>query len=133
MKAFFGVMLALGLLLLLIARSCDTPTTADNASPPIATVSPTPPPAPTFPTSGEGHANKEVGLKAYLDPQRTFTRPSGRARYVFAEDPSLYYDDLAGASINRDAKRRRIWWDMPEGKYIVYPLEADDIFFRWWQ
>src|SRR3989344_2882722 len=54
------------------------------------------PPVLEFPTSGEGHATKEVGLKAYLDPRRTFTRPSGPARYVFAKDTHLSFDDMEG-------------------------------------
>ncbi len=81
-----------------------------------------------FPLSGEGHATKDVGLKAYLDPTRTHTRPSKDARYVFVEDPDVVFDDLVGSNVNHQA-----WVDMPSGKYLVYPLSGDQIYFRWWQ
>ena len=85
-----------------------------------------------YPTSGEGHATKTMPIKAYLDPKRTFTRPSGPARYVFAEDSSLFFDDVTGHVVDR-TENRKIWQDMPEGKYLVEPLHRGDIFFRWYQ
>ena len=85
-----------------------------------------------FPISGEGHARRGVGLKAYLDPQRSFTRPSGPAKYVFAEDTSLFFDDTEGAKVDLTAHRKE-WQQMPAGKYVIYPLDRDDIFFKWWQ
>ena len=94
-----------------------------------ATVAPTPV---EFPTFGEGHATKTAPIKTWLDPKRTFTRPSGPARYVFAEDSSLFFDDVEGAKIDR-TENRKIWQDMPEGKYLVEPLDGGDIFFRWYQ
>lgn len=93
-----------------------------------------PPPAKItveFPFSGEGHATKEAGIKAYLDPRRTFTRPSGPARYVFANDPVLFFDDTEGHKVDR-TKNRKAWQEMPEGNYIVYPLDRNRIWFKWW-
>lgn len=84
-----------------------------------------------FPISGEGHATKEVGIKAYLDPLKTHTRPSGPAKYVFVEDESLFFNDTAGSRI--DKTTNNVWWEMPAGRYVIYPLGRDHIFFKWWQ
>lgn len=89
-------------------------------------------PPPEYPLAGEGHAKAGVGIKAYLDPKRTYTRPSGPAKYVFAEDTSLFFDDVEGHVVDRTPNRQK-WQEMPEGKYIVYPLVRDDIYFKWWQ
>lgn len=83
-----------------------------------------------FPISGEGHATKQVGLKAWLDPTRTYTRPSRAVRYVFVEDTEVFFDDI-GPGINSNNNKE--WLNMPAGKYIVYPLKGDRIYFRWWQ
>jgi len=82
-----------------------------------------------FPISGEGHATKEVGLKAWLDPEKTYTRPSRPARYVFVEDTDVFFDDKEGP-VNTNHKD---WKNMPSGKYLVYPLKGDRVYFRWWQ
>jgi formylglycine-generating enzyme required for sulfatase activity len=82
-----------------------------------------------FPTSGSGRATKEVGLKAYLDPRRTEGRLSGPAKYVFADNPALSFDDKPGPM---DAATAQRWWSMPAGNYIVYPRGVDEISFTWW-
>ncbi len=91
-------------------------------------------PAPTklvaeFPITGEGHATKEIGLKAWLDPEKTYLRPSRPARYVFVEDTDVFFDDKEGP-VNTNHKD---WKNMPSGKYLVYPLKGDKVYFRWWQ
>jgi len=117
----------------MILEDTGTPIPTTAAPRPMAT--PAPPAVPTvdmeYPTSGSGRATKEVGLKAYLDPLRVHTLPSGPARYVFAEDRSVFFDDMAGAKID-ETESRKIWWKMPAGKYIVYPLVVDEIIFKWW-
>ena len=82
-----------------------------------------------FPTSGEGWATKQVGVKAWLDPKHTFTRASGKyARYVLAENPNLFFDDTdVVATTNKN------WQQFPAGNYIVFPLGTDKIHFHWWQ
>jgi hypothetical protein len=85
-----------------------------------------------FPAKGEGHATKKVGLRAWLNPMKTHTRPSREVRYVFAEDTTIFFDDTAGADETKYHLIERKWWRMPAGKYIVYPLRSDDVFFRWW-
>ena len=90
---------------------------------------PAPTPVLEFPTSGDGWATKEVGLKAYLDPMRTYTRPRGPARYELAKDRSVYFDDDGpGIGANKE-----VWYEMPPGEYLVFPLKGDRIYFRWWQ
>jgi len=94
------------------------------------------PPAPMFvpeyPISGAGHATKEVGLKAYLDPMKTYVLPSRPARYVFIEDTSVFFDDTEGARVDT-TEHHQVWLDMPPGEYLVYPIGADKVYFRWWQ
>lgn len=93
--------------------------------------------APEYPTSGEGYATKEVGLEAWLDPMKTYLRPTSdenpdvprAARYVFAKNKKLFFDDT-GPSIGT---KKELWWKMPAGNYLVYPLKEDKIYFRWWQ
>lgn len=85
-----------------------------------------PPPPPEFPDRGESHATKTAPAKAYLDPIKTDVQPSRPARYIFLEDPEVFFDDT-GACVNNSA-----WRSMPRGKYLVVPLdETADIFFRW--
>lgn len=87
-------------------------------------------PVAEFPTSGSGVATKAIGLKAYLDPLKSSTRPSKSARYVFVDNPKLFFDDVGtNGKIGNNAK---IWWKMPPGRYVVYPIGAEDITFSWW-
>ena len=94
-------------------------------------------PAPTrlldFPKAGEGPAKRGVGLKAYINPQKTYTRPSGPAKYVLATNPDVFFNDTAGE--NLDHQNNKQWWSMPAGEYFVYPLKegVEEIYFRWWQ
>lgn len=97
---------------------------------------PTPIVASEFPTHGQGHATKEIGLKAWLDPKKTHVHPSRPARYTFVQDPTLSWDDRAGAKVESNSSQHvRVWLEeMPTGEYLVYSLnEGDRIFFRWWQ
>jgi len=105
-------------------------TTSSSAPAPRAVVPTAPPEDPEYPRSGEGYTTKEVGLKCWLDPRHTYTRPSGPARYVVANHPSMFFDDVEGTKVQVNTT----WQGMPAGKYIVYPISRDDeIFFRWWQ
>lgn len=115
-------------------RSCweEAKTKAEAEAKATATAPATPPVVVEYPISGEGHATQDTPMKAYLDPKRTFTRPSGPARYIFVEDKSLYWDDLAGHRASTPAQQKE-WEEMPAGRYDVYPLVAEDIFFRWYQ
>lgn len=102
-----------------------------------------PPPALTeviheYPTSGSGIATKAMPLKAWLDPPKMYVRPTKTvngitiprsARYVFASDPSIYFDDV-GPGLNNN---HTAWANMPAGFYLVYPLKDYAIDFRWWQ
>jgi hypothetical protein len=102
----------------------------------VAAHPPAPVVAPEYPTHGEGHATKEVGLKAWLDPKKTHVHPSRPARYTFVQDPTLSWDDCAGARVeSNSSKHVRVWLEeMPAGEYTVKPInEGDRIFFRWWQ
>lgn len=91
-----------------------------------------PPLPPEFPTSGEGHATKQVGLKVWLDPMKTYVRASKPARYVFVEDPDLFFDNTENARV-QNTEHYKKWLDMPPGKYLVYPIKEDRLYFRWWQ
>lgn len=95
------------------------------APPPAPAIPPAPP---EFPTRGEGVATKDHPVKAWLRPSKGETRPTGKARYVFVDDPTLWFNDLAGARLEVNEE----WRAMPEGKYLVYPFDRDQIFFRWW-
>lgn len=91
-----------------------------------------PAPVVEYPISGEGHATKEVGLKVWLDPMKTSTRTSRAARHVFVEDPAVFYehDEVTG---EQPPEKKKQWEMMPKGKYLVYPLTGDRIFFQWSQ
>ena len=88
----------------------------------------TPPITVEFPSSGEGYATKEIGLKAWLNPMRTYLRATEPTRYVFVENPEVTFDDLG--PIGQNSKE---WFNMPAGKYLVYPLKGDKTYFHWWQ
>jgi hypothetical protein len=108
-------------------------TSATDSSPAARQTTQAPVVIPEYPTSGEGHATKEAGIKAWLDPMKTYVRPSRPARYVFVEDTTLFFDDTSGAVVDTTAHHKE-WLQMPAGKYLVYPIKDDDnIFFRWWQ
>ncbi|OGI65382.1 hypothetical protein A3A95_00820 [Candidatus Nomurabacteria bacterium RIFCSPLOWO2_01_FULL_39_18] len=125
MRALFGVMVAVGLLLLLISRSCG------SSTPPASSRTVAPVPPPEYPRSGEGFLTKDVGIKAYIDPLRATTRTTGRIRYVFVKDPTVTFDDLPG-KVERDRKRDKAWRDMLAGEYMVYSLEDRRIWYKWW-
>lgn len=109
---------------------------AQKAAADVAAHPPAPVVAPEYPTHGEGHATKEVGLKAWLDPKKTHVHPSRPARYTFVQDPTLSWDDCAGARVESNSSNHvRVWLEeMPAGEYTIRPInEGDRIFFRWWQ
>ena len=103
--------------------------TAPRPASTAASVSPAPPPE--YPTKGEGHATMSAPLKAFITPGQTSVTPSRAAKYCFAEDLSVCYEDRSGHKMEKDPERIREWKEMPPGKYLVSPLEADDIFFQW--
>ena len=90
-----------------------------------------------YPISGDGVATKVVGLRCWLDPSKTYVRPvcsqttptPAPARYVFAENLTIFFDDT-GPGIDYNSKK---WQGMPAGRYFVYPLKDDMIYFRWSQ
>jgi hypothetical protein len=41
----------------------------------------------------------------------------------------VFFDDKEGP-VNTNHKD---WKNMPSGKYLVYPLKGDRVYFRWWQ
>jgi|GEM_PF-4230941 len=82
-----------------------------------------------FPVLGSGRATKEAPLQAYLDPRRTYTRPSGPARYVSLENPQIIFDE----DEKPDPIRDQLYWQLPAGNYLVYPRGVEEIEFHWWQ
>ncbi|OGI67856.1 hypothetical protein A2738_03175 [Candidatus Nomurabacteria bacterium RIFCSPHIGHO2_01_FULL_42_15] len=93
------------------------------------------PPAPIvveYPTSGAGIATK-AGLKAYLDPEKTSLRAKKQTRYVFVEDTSIYFDNNSGPDQKSRDEKQKEWENMPPGRYTVYPLGEEKVYFRWWQ
>ena len=87
---------------------------ARNHPPQQRVVVPAPPEDPEYARSGEGYATKAIGLKVWLDPRKSYTRPSGPARYVVENHPTMYFDDSApGVQSNQK------WWGMPAGRYIM--------------
>ncbi len=107
------------------------------AEQPTATHPPAPTVAPEYPISGNGVATKSVGLKCWLDPRKTNVQPSkshdttvpAPARYVFVDDPRIFFNDTGpGIGYNKE-----VWWKMPAGKYLVYPLTEEEIHFHWWR
>ena len=103
---------------------------ARNHPPQQRVLVPTAPEDPEYARSGEGYAKKAIGLKVWLDPRKSYTRPSGPARYVVENHPTMYCDESVAATAQIDEKK---WRGMPAGRYIVYPIGADEVFFRWWQ
>ncbi len=81
-----------------------------------------------FPRKGEGKAFAFNPVEAYLDPLKTFTRPSGPAMYVFYEDQSLVFLDTAKGIQTGNQQ----WYGFPAGKYLVYPYQRDSIYFKWY-
>ncbi|MFA6586159.1 MAG: hypothetical protein WCS86_03310 [Candidatus Paceibacterota bacterium] len=81
-----------------------------------------------FPTSGEGYVTAQNGLKMYLDPRLTHTRPSGRVKYTLSSDPSIWIiEDKDGIDVNK-------MMSMPPGNYIVTSSEGSkEVYFKWWQ
>jgi len=35
--------------------------------------------------------------------------------------------------LTKKKDKEKIWHNMPAGKYLIYPLEADKLYIRWWQ
>jgi len=81
---------------------------------------------PEFPQTGDGVATKAEPIKAWLDPNRTHTRPSGPARYVLVGHPSVFNEEIG-------TKNTAAWRVMPAGEYLVYPIGTDEVYFHWWQ
>jgi hypothetical protein len=138
-RILFAVLLGLGLILFLGMkkyRSYTAEVEAEKARAEAYAIVHPPVPfmKPEYPSSGEGHATKETPVKAWLDPMKTHYRPSRPARYVFVEDTELFWDDTEGAKVESNStEHHKVWLNMPAGKYLVYPLGVDRIYFRWWQ
>lgn len=87
-----------------------------------------PPEDPEYPRNGAGYAtNKVTAIKAWLDPRKTFVRPSQPARYEVEGHPTMYVDDFL------DRRNDKKWWTMPKGRYLIFPLGEEEIYVRWWQ
>ena len=90
-----------------------------------------------YPTSGTGMATQDMPIKAYLDPQKSYTRiPSGKddkAKYVLESDPSKFF--IANEKPGKNSKHINDWYSMPAGNYLIYPypFEKKSIIFKWWQ
>jgi hypothetical protein len=80
-----------------------------------------------YPRAGSGVATK-AGLKAWLDPKHSYTRPSGPAKYCRADDLSTCFEDKAGTTVEVNP----LWQAQHAGEYVVFPLGNADITFRWW-
>jgi hypothetical protein len=85
-----------------------------------------------FPVTGNGIAEKGFGLKCWLDPMKSYTRPSGPARYQSAENPAKFWDDTSGKEVeSQSSTHYQAWLRMPAGRYVVYPLGDEPIIFFW--
>lgn len=84
---------------------------------------------PDFPRKGERFATEDEPVKAWLDPRKSYTRPSGRgAKYCLEGHPSICFEDKAvGVQVNAT------WQTFPAGRYLITPIGDDEISFRWWQ
>ena len=85
-----------------------------------------------YPICGKGHATNGIGLKAWLDPMKTHIRTTKPARYVFVKDTDSFFDNV-GNSQTETEERKKIWWNMSAGEYIVYPINGERLYFQWWQ
>lgn len=84
-----------------------------------------------FKTFGEGHATRTVPLKMYIDPSVTHIRATGPVKFVFVEDPTVFFLDVPVPDEEKMDKKIR-WSRMMKGKYYAYSLEKANIFINWW-
>lgn len=101
----------------------EVPTTGKIANPPIVV---------EFPTEGGMTIRSSKPGKVWLDPAKTYIRPTGPAVYTFAKDRSVvFYDTASDQRLNVNNDKWTKWF--PAGEYYVSPYKRDSIYFRWWQ
>jgi len=101
----------------------DVPTTGSVQYTPIVV---------EFPTEGEMTIRSSKPGKAWLDPSKTYIRPTGPAVYTFAKDRSVvFYDTASNQKLNVNNDKWTKWF--PAGDYYISPYKRDSIYFRWWQ
>lgn len=84
-----------------------------------------------YPSSGEGYASVNQPIKAYLNPQRSHTRPQGVVRYEFENDPSVWIIEYGPAEGNKGIDQYK-WWSMPKGNYIITPVNPEETIYFYW-
>ncbi len=86
----------------------------------------------SYPTSGKGIATKENPIKAYLDPQKTYTRTPTKAKFIFEKDENIFF--ICGKKENSSQEYINSWAVMPKGNYLIFPLPPEtEIVFEWGQ
>ncbi|MDR3519578.1 MAG: hypothetical protein P4L63_01665 [Candidatus Pacebacteria bacterium] len=92
-----------------------------------------PRPVPEFPVSGQGVATQDKPLKAWLDPTRTYLRPSSQVCYESLDKTiSTLCDTATNGEFSQEFARE--WRKKPAGAYIVRPFKADQtVSFAWYQ
>lgn len=92
-----------------------------------------------YPKSGKAIATMKNPVKAYLDPEKTYTQilGVGNAKYVLESDPEKFFICREKPEVLDSTRHINNWAAMPAGKYLVYPdwgYESDEgIVFKWWQ
>lgn len=88
-----------------------------------------------YPRSGKAIATMKDPVKAYLDPEKTYTRilGVGNAKYVLESDPERFFICNEKPEVLDSTRRINNWAAMPAGKYLVYPEGYESIVFKWWQ
>jgi hypothetical protein len=108
-------------------RSTTAPIGSYSTNPMVVLHPPTPPLPPIgtseYPASGEQFATKS-GLKVWLDPARSHTRPSQAVRCQLAGHEFSFID--------RPNIPTPGWSLIPAGGYVCYPLEGNEAYYKWW-
>jgi hypothetical protein len=90
-----------------------------------------PPPPAEYPKTGEMTIYADEQAKAWIDPKKTYLRPTGPATYTFTKDQSIvFYDTASNMKLNVNSDKWQKWY--PAGEYLVTPYQRDSIYFRWW-
>lgn len=70
------------------------------------------------------------GLRVYLDTHRSETHSGGPVRYVNEDDGSVL-EDMTPTDQTATPETVAKWRNMKSGRYIVYPIGADQVIFTW--
>ena len=133
LRIISGIILLIGLVILLFAKACNSDTNSTKKDNPPKTGNTAPSTVASYPISGKEIATMDKPIKAYLDPENSYTRiiGEGNAKYVLESNPSKFF--ICNEKPGVESGHIKDFLALPAGNYLIYPEGINKIVFKWWK